>query len=67
MSDQRLNDLEIRFMEQDQKLAELSDMVSRQWDEIEALKRQLHRAKDRIISLEDALPDTNAIEKPPHY
>ncbi len=67
MIEERLNNLEIRFMEQDQKLSELSDMVSRQWDEIEALKRQLLSAKDRIVSLEDALPDPNSVEKPPHY
>ncbi|TNE38894.1 MAG: SlyX family protein [Alphaproteobacteria bacterium] len=66
MSEQRLTDLEIRLAEQDQTLQDLSDMVNRQWQEIELLKRKLTQANDRIVTLEEALPDA-AAEKPPHY
>ena len=67
MEDKRLTDLELKFMEQEHALAELSDIVNRQWQEIEALKRKLLQANDRIVTLEDALPSTPGHEKPPHY
>src|SRR5690606_29522204 len=35
MDDRRLTELELKFMEQEQALSELSDMVNRQWQEIE--------------------------------
>ena len=54
-------------MEQEQTLNDLNDMVSRQWDEIDKLKRQLNKASDRIVTLEDALPDSDGNQKPPHY
>lgn len=67
MDDRRLTELELKFMEQEQALSELSDMVNRQWQEIEGLKGRLLRAQDRIISLEESLPAAAGPEKPPHY
>lgn len=67
MEDKRLTDLELKFMEQEHALSELSDIVNRQWQEIEALKRKLLQANDRIVTLEDALPSSTDREKPPHY
>ena len=67
MEDKRLTDLELKFMEQEQALVELSDIVNRQWQEIEMLKSKLTHAHERIVTLEDAAPDTPANEKPPHY
>lgn len=67
MEDNRLTDLEIKFMEQEQAISELSDIVNRQWQEIEQLKRKLIHAHDRIVTLEDAAPDAPANDKPPHY
>ena len=67
MSDQRLTDLEVKFAEQEQTINDLSDMVNRQWQEIEQLKRKLTRAHDRILTLEDSVPDGSDAQKPPHY
>jgi SlyX protein len=67
MSEPRLNDIELKLMEQEHALNDLSDVVNKQWQEIEKLKRQLSRAGDRIDTLEEALPDGAPVEKPPHY
>lgn len=67
MEDKRLTDLELKFMEQEQAISELSDIVNRQWQEIEQLKRKLTHAHDRIVTLEDAVPASSGVEKPPHY
>ncbi|MCF8468700.1 MAG: SlyX family protein [Sneathiella sp.] len=67
MTDKRLTDLELKFMEQEQAIHELSEMVNRQWQEIEQLKRKLTTAHDRILSLEDAQPNGPEDQKPPHY
>ena len=67
MEDKRLTDLELKFMEQEQAISELSDIVTRQWQQIEALQRKLSHAHERIVTLEDAVPTTPANEKPPHY
>ncbi len=67
--DKRITSLELKLMEQDQMLNDLSDMVNRQWQEIESLQAKLKSAHTRIISLEDSLPaaEGTAAEKPPHY
>ena len=67
MEDKRLTDLELKFMEQEQAICELSEIVNRQWQEIETLKSKLSHAHERIVTLEDAVPATPASEKPPHY
>ena len=67
MIEKRLTDLELKFTEQEQTIHELSDMVNRQWQEIEQLKRKLITAHDRILTLEDAMPAGPENEKPPHY
>lgn len=65
--EKRLNELEIQIAEQDRTLQEMSEMVSQQWDEIDRLKRKLTTANERIVSLEENLPQNDSIEKPPHY
>jgi SlyX protein len=67
--EKRITSLELKLMEQDQMLNDLSDMVNRQWQELESVQAKLKSAHTRIISLEDSLPasDGTAAEKPPHY
>lgn len=66
--EKRLMDLEVKLMDQDQMLSDLSDMVNRQWTEIEALKAKLKSAHSRIISLEETAPSGSGdTQKPPHY
>lgn len=66
--EKRLIDLELKFMEQEQTLQDLSELVSNQWDHIEKLQTKLTAAHTRIISLEESLPSEGGdVEKPPHY
>lgn len=64
---------------QEQKIDDLSDMVARQWDEIERLKQRLKRTQDKLKTVEDlanaagksdqaiSVSEFAAQEKPPHY
>ena len=67
MDNKRLMELELKFMEQEQTVNELSEMLNRQWQEIELLKNKLTRAQDRLITLEETLSASPGHEKPPHY
>ncbi|MDA0998268.1 MAG: SlyX family protein [Proteobacteria bacterium] len=60
---QRLTELETMLAHQDRMLAELSDVLRRQWAEIEALKLQLARLD---ASKADA-PNEPDDRPPPHY
>ncbi len=66
-TDSRLNSLEMKLMDQEQIVQDLSDMVNQQWQEIERLKAKLVSAQERLVTLEESLPGQNQPEKPPHY
>jgi len=67
-TDQRITNLELKLMDQEQTVHDLSDMVNQQWQELERLKAKLTTAHARIISLEESLPAGGADnQKPPHY
>jgi len=66
MSNDRLDRLEIHVAEQQQMLDDLSEVLTRQTREIEALKARLSQSDNRISELEAGLP-APASEKPPHY
>mgnify|MGYP001170477516 FL=1 len=68
-ADDRLADLESRFAHTDLAFQDLSDVTREQWDEIDRLKRQVERLKDRIAELEQGVGGTPRLEdqKPPHY
>ena len=67
-TDQRLTNLELKLMDQEQTIHDLSDMVNKQWQELERLKAKLTSAHARIISLEEGLPAGGSEnQKPPHY
>ncbi len=79
MSQDRLNDIEALIAHQDNQIHDLSEMVSKQWNEIEMLKLRLNRTQEKLKSVEetansatkssDAMSASEfaAIEKPPHY
>ncbi len=67
LTEKRLTDLELKITEQDQVINDLSDMVGAQWHEIEKLIARLTTAQERIVTLEESLPASNQVEKPPHY
>ena len=68
-ADDRLADLESRFAHTELALQDLSDVTREQWDEIDRLKRQVERLKDRITEQEQGGGGTPRLEdqKPPHY
>lgn len=66
--DDRLTELEVKMAHQDQQIADLSEMVSEQWNLIQRLGTLLSKADARIESLENNSPTDNQFdEKPPHY
>ena len=76
MSNDRLNDIEIKLAHQDQQISDLNDVVLRQGREIEAFSRKLRHAEDRLQDALQNLPDGGkalspteiaARDKPPHY
>ncbi len=66
MTSDRIDRLEIHVAEQQQMLDDLSEVLTRQTREIEALKARLSQSDNRIAELEAGLP-APASEKPPHY
>ena len=68
-ADDLLADLESRFAHTELVFQELSDVTREQWEEIDHLKRQVERLKDRIAELERGDGGTPQLEneKPPHY
>lgn len=64
----RLDALEAHVAHQDHVIDELNDVVLKQWREIEALKQQLERLKDRVQAAEDTRGEGGAPDAPPpHY
>lgn len=70
--------LEGLMAHQDQQIQELNDVVTRQWQEIDGLKKYLQLTKTKIQELEEnigelgqkdslSITDEAAANKPPHY
>ena len=64
---ERLIALEIRAAEAERVVADLSDMVARQWDEIARLRAMVLRLTDRMAAADSALPSGAPEPPPPHY
>ncbi|WP_319411121.1 SlyX family protein [uncultured Cohaesibacter sp.] len=62
----RVVDLEIQITHQANTIEDLSQMVSRQWDIIDRLTRQVTMLQDTLVELEENMPPPSN-EKPPHY
>jgi len=80
MTNNDIADLQTTIAFQDQKIDDLNDMVTRQWDEIEKLRRQIQRAENKLSRLEEdsssggdggsnplSVSDQASRDKPPHY
>jgi SlyX protein len=64
----RIDELEILLAHQDQIIEDLNAAMTRQWNEIEALSRQLAKLGDRIhVVEENASEPAPAEPPPPHY
>jgi len=67
-SDARLIEIETRLAFQEQALAELGDVVHRQYRELEALRTALANAQADLQAMRDNAPGTPLPEPPPpHY
>lgn len=68
MSDEKLMEIETTLAHQEKTIADLSDVMNDQWREIEALKRQLKMANNKIEELESNVGgDDQSNVKPPHW
>jgi SlyX protein len=64
MSDDRLTELEIRYMVQQDLLQKLSEVLLQQGRDLERLRREVELLRGRINDGPAPMP---ADEKPPHY
>jgi uncharacterized coiled-coil protein SlyX len=63
---ERINALEMRLTYHDEAIETLNQTITKQWLEIDRLKRQLSEMKERLQDAESHAPGpTN--EPPPHY
>lgn len=65
-AEDRLTELEIRFMQQQETLQELSDVLYSQQRLIEALKAELDVFKKKLEA-DPGIVDARQQERPPHY
>lgn len=64
--EQRIDELEVRVMHQDKIIADLNDMITAQWKQLEVMERQLRRMGEELEAMETSdAPAAN--QKPPHY
>lgn len=62
----RIEDIETHLAHQLRLTEELDEIVRRQWDEIDLLKRRLEGVLRRLHEMESP-PDAPADTKPPHW
>jgi len=73
-----ISNLEMLIAHQDKQIQELNDVVTKQWTEIDGLKKYVQRTKSKIEELESSIgelgqesgmsvADEAAANKPPHY
>jgi uncharacterized coiled-coil protein SlyX len=76
MSEECLNDIEMKLMHQDRQITDLSDIVLVQGRQIEALQAKLRLAEEKLADVSQSLQEgekpLSATEialrdKPPHY
>jgi len=66
--EERLNELELRYMQQERTIQELNEIVCRQELTIEALKRDFVVLKDQFMAMSPSVSrDPDQEEPPPHY
>lgn len=67
MSDHRITALEIRAMEQERVIEELSGQVAEQWKVIERLQAKLDALTERFLAVEQNAVVAPEATKPPHW
>lgn len=64
--EERINELELRYMHQEKAIQELSEIVSRQELLLEQLRREIIAIKELSLEAPPMVRDAEQ-EKPPHY
>ena len=66
--EQRINELEMHYMQQEQTIQELNKIVCRQEMTIEAMKRGIAILKEQFMAMSPSVSrDPDQEEPPPHY
>lgn len=66
--EQRINELEMHYMQQEVVIQELNEIVCRQELAIESLKRDFVSLKEQVLTMSpSASGDSSQEEPPPHY
>ncbi|MBC8018085.1 MAG: SlyX family protein [Verrucomicrobia bacterium] len=66
--EERITELELRFMHQENTINELNETVCRQEVSIERLERELGRMREQFLTLSPSINRTSDEEEPPpHY
>lgn len=74
MPEERITSIETALAHHEIQIQDLSEMINRQWKEIERLRLHLQKAHDKISEIEagengetGSVSDIAAANKPPHY
>lgn len=71
MSDEKITQIQETLAHQEQEIATLSQMVTRQWDEIDLLKKLVRKLQGSLAEVSENQPpsaaEQAARDKPPHY
>lgn len=66
--DQRINELELRYMQQESTIQELNEVVCRQGQILEKLQREFAMLKEQFLVMSPSVSrDPDQEEPPPHY
>lgn len=64
----RIDELEMRIAYQDETIETLNQALTAQWDQIDALKREIARLGERLTAAENNVAAAPGSEPPPpHY
>lgn len=63
----RIDSLEMRIAYQDETIETLNQALTSQWEQIDALKREIARLNERIVTIENNPGAPVSNEPPPHY
>lgn len=66
--EQRINELELRYMQQEQTIQELNEIVCRHDATLQMLKRDFAALKEQFLVISPSVSrDPDQEEPPPHY
>jgi SlyX protein len=66
--EERINELELRYMQQEHTIQELNDIVCQQELALAQLRRDFATLKEQVMAMSPSVSrDTSQEEPPPHY